>query len=706
MLILIVNKNLNLTTSLMKLKLSIFFYLIVTIFFGTGTSYVYSQDKVTIELLEKRLAAAKADTTKVTMFYNLAEAYQPINSKLFEYNMNKGVALANKLNFTKGKIAYLNSKAYFALTTGNPKLGSQFAHKAAAISLASKDTLSYLKNSYYEAASFMYLGDYNQLIDHVNVALDVIKGRPFYADRGVLYSLLVQYYSRTDLAKAFEYIVLEYDCLKVKQKPNEMFSVYNEFAGYYLTVLDYKESISYSKKALEQANKIVDNKQYNVALAMSNLSNVFLIDNQFQEAFVYAAKSMKISKNIQNQALISKNNLLLAEIYLNQKKYDTALPYCLQGIEGIELPENILKGQLFMAWGLNGLNKFKEAQNQLAKVDVKLLAELSPNLQMVYYKEQSNSNKALGNFAKAFENTEILNQIQNQFFEDKGSIKTLMLQSKFQLREKNYELEKLTLDKQKVELQNQKQATNLNLLLASAILLIFFISILIWAYQFRKKGNFIFGLSRLQLQNSVQEKEVLVKEIHHRVKNNFQLISSMMSIQAVNKDIGIDEFISVTKSRIITLSKIHEQLYLKDNLYQLDANEYVKELAENVKISFSDIATQIEFQFSDEVVILDLETLIPLGLIINELLLNSYKHAFPQRQEGIIEVKVLLFEKNKYQLIYSDNGVGLQEANTNQKSVGMNLINALCKQLRSEPDFHFEGGSHFEIIFKKIKYKN
>jgi two-component sensor histidine kinase len=174
----------------------------------------------------------------------------------------------------------------------------------------------------------------------------------------------------------------------------------------------------------------------------------------------------------------------------------------------------------------------------------------------------------------------------------------------------------------------------------------------------------------------------------------------------VNNNIGIDEFISITKSRIITLSKIHEQLYLKDNFYQLDANEYVKELAENVKITFLDIPTEIEFQFSNEVVILDLETLIPLGLIINELLLNSYKHAFPQRQEGIIEIKVLLFEKNKYQLIYSDNGVGLQEANTNQKSIGMNLINALCKQLRSEPDFHFEGGSHFEIIFKKIKYKN
>lgn len=663
---------------------------------------VCAQNDSLIKSINSKILYTKVDTTKVSLYYELAEAYQPINSKLFELNMNKGVALANKLNFVKGKISYFNIKAYYALTYGNPKLGSQFAHKATLLSLASNDTLSYLKNSYYEAASYMYLGDYNQMIVRTNEALDFIKGRPFYADRGVLYSLLVQYYSRTDLVKAFQYIVLEYDCFKVNQKPSEMFSVYNEFAGYYLTVLDFKESISYSKKALEQANKIDNNKDYYIALAISNLSNIFLIDNQFEEALIHATKSVKSSQKIQNQALISKNNLLFAEIYLNQKKYTTALPYCLKAIEGIELPENKLKGHLFMAWGFNGLNKFKEAQNQLAKVDVRFLAELSPNLQMVYYKEQSNCNKGLGNFEKAFANIEILNKIQNQFFEDKGSLKTLMLQSKFQLREKNYALDKLKLEMQKVEVKHQKQRVRLNLLFGGFVLLIILFGVIIWAYQFRKRGNFIFGLSRIQLQNAFHEKEALVKELHHRAKNNFQLISSLMNIQAMDKSIDVDEFVKLTNFRIISLSYIHERLYQKDNLYQINANEYIKEMADYVKTSFLNTNTSIIYQFSDDIVILDLETMMPLGLIINELLTNSYKYAFVDRSEGEIDIKMVRLSSFKYKLTYADNGVGINKVNPITKSIGMNLIIALCKQLRTEPKMSFENGAHFEIEFKKI----
>lgn len=686
----------------MKLNFSNFSFFIIFFFCGIGTNYVLSQEKRDIDSLEQRLAKSKPDTSKVTLFYNLAEAYQPINSKLFELNMNKGVALANKLNFAKGKIGYFNLKAFYALTYGNPQLGSQFAHKAALLSLASNDTLAYLKNSYYEAASYMYLGDYNQMITRANEALDFIKGRPFYADRGVLYSLLVQYYSRTDLVKAFEYIVLEYDCFNVNQKPTEMFSVYNEFAGYYLNVFDFKESISYSKKALEQAYKLDNNKDYYIALAMSNLSNVFLINNQFQESLIYATKSMKMGQQIQNPALISKNNLLFAEIYLNLKKYATAIPYCSKEIRRVELPENRLKGQLFIAWGLNGLNKFKEAQNQLAKVDVNLLAELAPNLQMVYYKEQSNCNKGLGNFEEAFANIEILNKIQNQFFEDKGSLRTLMLEAKFQLREKNYSLDKLKLEKQKVEVKQQKQRVRLNLLFGGFVLLIILFGVIIWAYQYRKRGNFIFGLSRIQLQNAVQEKEALLKEIHHRAKNNFQLISSMMNIQAMDASINVDEFVKLTNSRIISLSNIHEKLYLKDNLFQIDANEYIKEMAEYVKTSFLNTNTSIIYQFSDDIVILDLETIMPLGLIINELLTNSYKYAFVDRSEGKIDIKIVRLSSSKYKFTYADNGVGNNKDIPITKSIGMNLITALCKQLRAKPKMSFDNGAHFEIEFKKI----
>jgi two-component sensor histidine kinase len=661
---------------------------------------IYAQESDLIKSLEKKILITKTDTSKVTLFYKLAEAYQGVNPKLFDSYLKKGFDLSNKINFIKGQSDYHYILSFKNLSEGNPKMGLSYAHKGSALSLSINDTTGYLKNMYYESASYFYLGDYNQMKTHVETAISFLKNKSFYTDRGMLYSLMAQYYSRVDLAKAFEYIVLEYDCLKIKNDPKQMFSVYNEFAGYYFNVADIKESIKYSKRALAEANKIHPNSDFNRAHAMSNLANVLLSDKQFELAKMYANKSLRLSEKIQNPNLIKKNYILLAEINLVEQNYDTTIKFCNEVLANNELIEYYLDANLYIASAYNGLKKYQEALKVLNSIDKSKMEGYSPANKMSYYQELSISNSALGNYKVAFDNLKIFSELQQIFLEDKGSMHTIGLQSKFQLREKNYAIDKLTLEKQKVEAQNQKQKAHKNLFLGGFVLLIILVMILIWAYQFRKRGNFIFGLSRVQLQNSIQEKEVLVKEIHHRVKNNFQLITSMMHIQAMDKSIDVDEFVKLTTSRIVTLSNIHEKLYMKDNLYQLDAIEYVKEMAEYVKLSFLDSKTLVEYQFSDDIVILDLETIMPLGLIINELLTNTYKYAFKDRIKGVIEIKLNRISMTNYKLLYTDNGVGIDSSKFS-KSVGMNLIDALCKQLHTKPKMNFENGASFEIIFKK-----
>lgn len=676
------------------MQLSIFFLMLLQV--------AFAQEKQLISSLESKLAQTKIDTAKVTLYYKLAEAYEGIDSVKYYLNLSKGILLANKVNYTKGKANYHNILAFKSLSEGDPKKGLSHAHKASALSLSLHDTTGYLKNMYYEAAAYMYLSDYNEMKAHVNRALDYVKGKSFYTDRGVLYSLMVQYYARIDLAKSFEYIVLEYDCLKNNKNPSQMYSVYNEFAGYYFHVGDIKEAIKYSKKALAEANKIHPNNDYSRAHAMSNLANLLFTDKQNKLAKMYINKSLQLSEKIKNPSQIYKCKLLLAELNLTEHNYNETIKLCNQVLINIDLPEYYLNANLYIASANNGLKKYQEALKVLNAIDKSMIEGFTPTNKMSYYQELSISNSALGNHKVAFDNLKIFNNLQQIFLEDKGSMHTIGLQSKFQLREKNNELEKIKLEKQKIELKNHQQNQEKKIWIAGVVLLIFFITIIIWAYQFRKKGNFIFGLSRVQLQNSIQEKEVLVKEIHHRVKNNFQLISSMMHIQSMDKSINVEEFVKRTNSRILSLSNIHEKLYLKDNLYQLDANEYVKEMAEYVKTSFLESDTNIEYQFSDDIVILDLETIMPLGLIINELLTNSYKYAFKNRSEGLIEIKINRISASKYKLIYSDNGVGFKGDVNFSKSIGMNLIEALCKQLHAEPKMNFDNGAHFEVVFKKI----
>ncbi len=660
-----------------------------------------AQNDSLIKSINSKILKAKVDTSKVSLYYELADAYQGVDLKLYMTNLNKGFELSKKINFLKGYSNYYQKAAFQYLTKGNAKECLSNARKASQICLKLKDTSGYLKNMYYESLGYFYQMDAEGMKTNINRALGFIKNKPFYADRGPLYSLLVQYYSRFDLAKTYQYLVLEYDCLKIKNDPNQMISVYNEFSNYYATVLDFKEAIKYSEKALKEAYKIPTNKDYNVAFAMVNLANIFLSDLQFDKSKVYIKKSLQISEKIQNPILICRNKSILAKIYLKEKKYLEANELTLQFMNCDDTPEYVMVGNLYLATSYNGLNKPKEAVSALKSVDFKILNDFPLNYQLDYYDELTKGYSAIGEYKLALEAAQKFNELQEKFLDNKVSINTISLQSKFKLREINYAFDKLKLEKQKVELKQQKNRARFNLLLGLFILIIILLGVFIWAYQFRKKGNFIFGLSRVQLQNAVQEKEALVKELHHRAKNNFQLISSMMNIQAMDKSINVDEFVKLTNSRILSLTNIHEKLYLKDNLYQLEANLYIKEMAQYVKTTFLSTFTTIEFEFSDDIVILDLETIMPLGLIINELLTNSYKYAFIDRDKGKIEIKIIRLSSSTYKFTYSDDGVGINKVIPFTKSIGMNLITALCKQLRTEPKMSFENGAYFEIEFKK-----
>lgn len=673
-------------------------FLLVFLLFNT---FVFAQKPDDVKALEAKLTTTKIDTAKVNLFYKIAKAYRGINPIFFDSNLKRGLALAIKIKYVKGQSDYYKILAYKFLSEGNPKAGLANAHKGSALSLSCHDTIGYLKNMYFEAASYMYLGEREQAKTHLDRALTFLKNKPFYSSRGELYTLFVQYYSQFDLAKSFEYLVLEYDCLKKENNPKQMLSVYTGFAGYYLSVSDVKESIVYSKRALAEANKIRSNSDLNRANAMTNLAKVLLNDAQYEKAKIYVRKSLEISQKIQNPKLIFSNNLLLATILIQEARYREALDISEQLVENAFLPDFYFKANLIKASANNGLKQYKAALKSLIEIDQSMLKILTQSEIIDYYEELSISYFELGDYKSAYLNKKMKNEIESKFLEGKASMRTLGLQIKFELSQKNYAIQKLQLEKKIAKEKQLKQSATLNLLIGGSVLLVILIAVLVWAYQFRKRGNFIFGLSRIQLQNAIQEKEVLVKEIHHRVKNNFQLISSMMNIQAMDKSIDVEEFVKRTTSRIVSLSSIHEKLYLKDNLYQLDANEYVKEMASYVKSSFMDLPTVIDYQFSDDVVILDLETIMPLGLIINELLTNSYKYAFKGRAKGLIEISIKQIASGKYKLTYADNGVGINEGASFSKSIGMNLVDALSKQLGAQSKMSFDNGAHFEIVFKK-----
>lgn len=223
-----------------------------------------------------------------------------------------------------------------------------------------------------------------------------------------------------------------------------------------------------------------------------------------------------------------------------------------------------------------------------------------------------------------------------------------------------------------------------------------------------------YAIERKQLEilfkKSLREKEVLLKEIHHRVKNNLQVISSLLSLQAgYISEKKNRQIFEETKNRVKSIAIIHEKLYYSDNIETVDFREYIESLISNLFYSYgiTDI-NHISRNLDLEQLYLNLDTAIPCGLLINELVSNSLKYAFDTREsENIISIS-LKNDNHKYLLKISDNGIGLASEidfeNTN--TLGLQLVKTLVDQLDGEIIINREKGTEYLIYFSEIKYKD
>jgi len=207
-----------------------------------------------------------------------------------------------------------------------------------------------------------------------------------------------------------------------------------------------------------------------------------------------------------------------------------------------------------------------------------------------------------------------------------------------------------------------------------------------------------------RIKTSLQEKEVLLREIHHRVKNNMQVITSLLRLQSDKiKDQQYADMFRESQERIKSMALIHEKLYQSKDLSRVDFNEYIKSLINSLFRSYGIDTGRIVTKLNVEDVPLGLDHAIPCGLIINELVSNSFKYAFPEDRKGKISVTLRSITKDEIELRVSDDGIGipgdLDFRNTD--SLGLELVAILAEdQLEGKIDLDRTGGTTFRILFK------
>lgn len=208
------------------------------------------------------------------------------------------------------------------------------------------------------------------------------------------------------------------------------------------------------------------------------------------------------------------------------------------------------------------------------------------------------------------------------------------------------------------------------------------------------------------LKSSLEEKEVLIREIHHRVKNNMQIISSLLNLQKqyVNDEEASDVLLE-SQNRVRSMAMIHEKLYKTRNFSEINFADYIRSLVDDLFHSYGVNPAQIKKKMILEEVMLGLETAIPCGLIISELVTNTLKYAFPNHMGGEFKIE-LYFVDGLYHLIISDDGVGIppQIDFDETETLGLQLVHTLVNQLEGTVDLIRNNGTEFKIIFRELDY--
>jgi two-component sensor histidine kinase len=206
-----------------------------------------------------------------------------------------------------------------------------------------------------------------------------------------------------------------------------------------------------------------------------------------------------------------------------------------------------------------------------------------------------------------------------------------------------------------------------------------------------------------QLKSSLEEKEMLLKEVHHRVKNNMQVISSLLNLQSDSiKDPQVFEIFKESRNRVKSMAVIHEKLYKSVDFKHIDFGEYIRNLAADLFKSYRSKPGDIQLKINVENVMLGIDTAIPCGLIINELVSNALKHAFPEGRKG--EINIELFRNgDKFTLVVGDDGVGFpKDLDFRQtESLGLMLVRTLTQQLGGTIELSRNLGTEFKIIFSE-----
>lgn len=545
--------------------------------------------------------------------------------------------------------------------------------------LVSNGLLHYQKGNYGKAIS-----SYSSALKEYQHTGTVYNRASANLNLGIAYKKIAYY------DKAIHHLYLSSDLFGEIDNLRYQSSAFNSLADTYNEMSDYPNALAFHEKALTLRKSLAD--QGPLASSLNNLGNVYqnldsprIALNYYEQALAIRRKEndrQRISSTLEN---IGALYFKLGEMEKAQSTYDQALALA------VEASDRLLTATLYNKMANLALEntQYEKAKSYLQKG--RRLSQEMQTLEILRrnYELSSELHERLGNQVQAlsfFKQQSILrDSIMN-----KEKLKALTeMEVKYETDQKEKDIETLSQQASVREQLLSQQRITIYALFSAALLLLLLAFIAYNRYLLKNKAN-----------SYIRH---LMDELNHRVKNNLQVISSLLKIQSyeVDNDLARDVMME-SRNRVGAMALIHQKLYQQDGVSSVDMKEYLTDLVGNLASSFGYDESNAHITIESHDLHLDVDSAIPIGLIINELSCNALKYAFTP--DGDNHLSISLKESgNELQLKVKDNGPNPTSLDSNTDSFGLSLVRSFGKELEAEIRFNYDGGTEVSLSIKRYK---
>lgn len=671
--------------------------LLVVLFFAQITAKAAFIDSVAYYKKQLYNSTTPVDL-KIKTYYNLYNYYETTNNQLAQAYFKRGYFLTRKYHSKYGKGFYHKITAYNELVAGRIQLGIGHSKSAANYFKAIKDTINFVESNYFAAFGLQSNQQQQAAKQLLLSSLKMLPTNRFYKQQSMLYSSLSYLENDHDLVQSLDYLMKsKAACLKANNVV-EHYSIYTDLALFYTNMDDYQTALHYAKQSLYWVKKTKPIVYFDLATVASNVAATLIALKKYQSALYFVNQSLLAAKKVDSRVFEEKGQLFKIEIFLALKHYDQA-EKLLQLFKKKQLdPISKLNYHFFSLKLSNVQHRFDDSNQHIIFCDSLLAAGLtiSKNFQLNYYDELQSYYQQVGNTEKQVQSLTSYYQLKIALLEQQKDFRLIKLQLKSINTEKQFAERALRQQRLKtiaITRSKHNERTYFIISVSFLIVILFYIS---WSiYWYRKRNKQLREFNKI-LEELVLEKEVLLQEIHHRVKNNFQIINSILAIQGRQKNGTKESFLTQFSSRIHSMAFVHDKLYGNKVVGTLNAISFLRELLEHSCASFPDQTMKIELVVSGKEVFLPIDQLLPIGLIVHELTVNSLKYAFPSQENGTISIEI---DQNDQQvfLSFQDNGIG--KIDPSIKNTGLIVVDAFVMKLKGKLAVTIENGLHYQFEF-------